>query len=188
MQDTIEKTSSLLETKHGGDSIFSLFVATDLPPSYFKERSTPHLFYTPNNKGLSTVKKTKALDPDIHDKQVIKEYLKAYLETTTYEISIPVLRDPNLAPPGKTAIIISTLASYELFKRIEDDGWYEEAKQFSQEHMIKTLASSLYKGLEEHILDAFTSTPRTIEKLTRNSEELSLVGHSPRERFLLSIR
>ncbi|WP_321300417.1 FAD-dependent oxidoreductase [uncultured Sphaerochaeta sp.] len=168
-QETIEKTSNLLETKHGGDSIFSLFVATDLPPSYFKERSTPHLFYTPNNKGLSTVK-TKALDPEIHDKDKIKEYLKAYLETTTYEISIPVLRDPNLAPPGKTAIIISTLASYELFKRIENDGWYEEAKQFSQEHMIKTLASSLYEGLEEHILDAFTSTPRTIEKLTSNSE------------------
>jgi phytoene dehydrogenase-like protein len=171
IQETIEKTSALLETKHGGDSIFSLFVATDLPQSYFKERSTPHLFYfyTPNNKGLSTVK-TKALDHDIHDKEAIKEYLKAYLETTTYEISIPVLRDPNLAPPGKTAIIISTLASYELFKRIEDDGWYEKAKQPSRNHMIKTLASSFYDGLEDHILDAFTSTPRTIEKLTSNSE------------------
>jgi phytoene dehydrogenase-like protein len=33
MQETIEKTSSLLETRHGGDSTFSLFVATDLPPS-----------------------------------------------------------------------------------------------------------------------------------------------------------
>jgi hypothetical protein len=126
------------------------------PHRNFKERSTPHLFYTPNSKGLSMVD-IQALDPVIHDKPVIKEYLKAYLKTTTYEISIPVLRDPNLAPPGKTAIIISTLASYELSKRIEVDGWHKEAKQFSQNHMIKTLASSMYKGLEDHILDAFTS-------------------------------
>ncbi len=163
------KLKKNLQTKHGGDSIFTYYLAVDLPPSYFERLSTPHLFYTPSLAGQSTVDQT-ALDENCHDKDTIKAYLKAYCEATTYEISIPVLRDSSLAPEGKTALIVSTLASYELFAKIEKDGWYEEAKLFIEECMLAVLGAGIYPGLSSHVLDAFSSTPLTLSNLTANSD------------------
>lgn len=163
------KLKKNLQTKHGGDSIFTYYLAVDLPPSYFERLSTPHLFYTPSLAGQSTVDQT-AFDENCHDKDTIKAYLKAYCEATTYEISIPVLRDSSLAPEGKTALIVSTLASYQLFAKIEKDGWYDEAKLFIEECMLAVLSAGIYPGLSSHILDAFSSTPLTLSNLTANSD------------------
>lgn len=41
------KHKQVLQTKHGGDSIYTYYLAVDLPPSYFSAVSTPHLFFTP---------------------------------------------------------------------------------------------------------------------------------------------
>ncbi len=158
-----------LETKHGGDSIFTCYLAVDLPPSYFERLSTPHLFYTPSLVGQSTVDQT-ALDGSCHDKQKIKAYLKAYCAATTYEISIPALRDGSLAPEGRTGLIISTLASYQLFEKIEKDGWYEEAKFFVQDCMLEVLSGGIYPSLSEHVLDAFSASPLTLSRFTANSD------------------
>lgn len=158
-----------LETKHGGDSIFTYYIAVDLPPTYFSALSTPHLFYTPSMVGQSTVDQT-ALEETCHDKAIIKQYLQAYCAATTYEISIPVLRDSSLAPEGKTALIVSTLASYQLFSKIEKDGWYEEAKLFMQDCMRTVLHSGMYPCLSDHVLEEFSATPLTLSRLTANSE------------------
>jgi phytoene dehydrogenase-like protein len=93
-----------------------------------------------------------------------------YLETTTYEISLPVLRDPTLAPEGCSALLVSCLFSYELTRRIEVQGWYEEAKSICEQTILRVLSENLYPELPSHVLESFSSTPTSLERLTANSE------------------
>ncbi|MCK7499672.1 MAG: hypothetical protein MZW92_61670 [Comamonadaceae bacterium] len=49
------------------------------------------------------------------DKEQILAWLDKFTRLNTYEISVPGLKDPELVPPGKTGLIISFLAEYDLF-------------------------------------------------------------------------
>ena len=49
-------------------------------------------------------------------------------------------------------------------------GWYEEFKQHVAERMIDVLDASIYPGLKAAVIDSFTSTPLTIERVSGNSE------------------
>ena len=62
----------------------------------------------------------------MQDRPAIEKWLTSFFALTTYEISIPVLRDETLAPQGKTGLIISSLFDYRLTKTIEAQGWYQE--------------------------------------------------------------
>ena len=101
---------------------------------------------------------------------VSSDWLGRYLEYTTYEISCPVLRDGTLAPEGKTGLIISSLFDYSLTRHIEALGWYEQFKKLMADHMIEVLDASIYPGLKAAVIDSFTSTPLTLEKVSGNSE------------------
>jgi phytoene dehydrogenase-like protein len=96
--------------------------------------------------------------------------LKRFLDLTTYEISCPALRDSSLAPEGKTGLIISTLFDYSLAKQIQAMGWYDEFRELMTKEMIDVLDSSIYPGLKAAVIDSFTSTPLTIERISGNSE------------------
>jgi phytoene dehydrogenase-like protein len=157
----------LLRDKRGGDSILSVYLAVDLPPSYFSQRSNPHLFYTPKVSGLSEM---NGPAPVGEGKQALLAWLRDYLSLTTYEISIPVLRDATLAPEGKTALVISTLFSYDVARDILDSGWYEEFKEFCESQIIEVLTESIYPDLGSSILFQFSSTPVTIERETGNTD------------------
>lgn len=152
-----------LAPKEGGDSIFTLYMAVDLPPSYFSQKSNPHLFYTPRKEGLSQAQLRSMDKGDLFD------WLRANFQFNTFEVSIPVLRDPSLAPEGKTGLIVSTLFDYALAAYLEEMGWYEEFKQFSEGLIIEILSESLYPELPGHIIEQFSSTPITIERRTGNS-------------------
>jgi phytoene dehydrogenase-like protein len=89
---------------------------------------------------------------------------------TTYEISCPVMRDPSLAPPGKTGLIVSTLFDYQLTKRIEEQGWYEEFKTFCEISFINNLDASIYPGIQKSVLQRFSSTPITLAKISGNTD------------------
>ena len=49
-------------------------------------------------------------------------------------------------------------------------GWYQEFKAFCEARMIDVLDGSIYPGLRDAILDQFSSTPLTIERVTANSD------------------
>lgn len=167
-----------LERHHGGDSIFSLYLAIDLPLSYFSSKASAHLFYTPQKPGLShiagdglqSILKKGGQSATPADKQEVMAWLGQYFSYTTYEISCPAMRDASLAPVGKTALLVSTLFDYPLAKYIEEAGWYPEFKVFCEDTILSVLCASLYPGMEEKILQKFSSTPLTIENLTGNSE------------------
>jgi phytoene dehydrogenase-like protein len=106
----------------------------------------------------------------IEDRPRIEGWLRRFLEHTTYEISLPALRDSALAPEGQTGLIVSSLFDYSLTKHIEALGWYEEFKRLVADHMLQVLDASIYPGLKAAVIDGFTSTPLTLERVAGNSE------------------
>jgi phytoene dehydrogenase-like protein len=175
--ERIQARKAALVGKVGGDSVLTVYVAADLESGYFARIASPHLFYTPSTVGLSQVKlaELRTTGPAgaaglTADRPRIEDWLRRYLEYTTYEIAIPALRDSTLAPAGKTGLIISTLFDYSLTRHIAALGWYDEFKQMAADHVIRVLDASIYPGLKAAAMDNFTSTPLTIERFSGNSE------------------
>lgn len=171
----ISKNQELKDLK-GGESVFTLYLAVDIDKAYFENLCSEHFFYTPETKGLSTLDSSVLSDlfdcKTSEDLETIKPRIKTYIEDffqlNTFEISIPSLRDPALAPKGKTALVISTLFDYEICKKFKDLSWYDEFKAYAEKCMIQTLSHSIYPEIEKKILDQFSSTPLSMEKWTSN--------------------
>lgn len=163
----------------GGDSVFTVYLTVDEDKTYFSNICSGHFFYTPSKQGLSSVNKetintflnTASIDPTNDNiKQQLKSYLEAYFKYNTFEIAIPALRDANLAPNGKTGLIISLLYDYQIAKKVETLGWSAEIKVFLEQISIRILNDSIFPGIEKKVTACFSSSPLTIEKLTGNTD------------------
>ncbi len=165
-KNIINEQRTALADKVGNDSVFTVYLAVDLDKDYFSEIASEHFFYTPKRVGQSAAGEI----PETNDWKIIEAWLTDFYTLTTYEISIPVLRDSSLAPPGQTALIISVLFDYQLTKRIQDMGMYDEFKRFTEKTFIQILDGSIYPGIKDRILHQFSSTPLTIEKFTANTD------------------
>lgn len=177
-----EQKAKILHQK-GAESVFTLFLAVDLPPEAFNAIASGHMFYTPDRKGLGDIHgpelKRMLEQWDELQKDQFYDWLHRFCTYNTFEISLPVLRDPDAAPQGKTGIIISLLFDYELTKKIHDGGWYEEFKEHFESEIINTLAESLYRDLpiRDRILFRFSASPLSIYSQVKSSEG-SIVGWS----------
>ena len=104
----ILKEQEKILSSRGAESIFTLFLAVDLPPSYFSEISEGHFFYTPSKEGLGELhlsKLSSILDNwERFNKDDFYNWLKTFCEKNTYEISIPALNDSSTAP-GENSLI-----------------------------------------------------------------------------------
>lgn len=156
----------LIEDKAGNDSVFTLFLALDMDKRYFSEIASEHFFYTPRRTGQTAAGPI----PRHGDRASIEKWLKEFLALTTYEISCPVMRDASLAPPGKTGLIVSVLFDYGLTRHIQDSGWYEEFKVLCEDCIIDTLNGSIYPGIKDAVIQRFSSTPLTIERLAGTTD------------------
>lgn len=179
-REILEQKENIL-SKRGCDSVYSLFVGVDKPLEEFSSISNGHFFYTPSKQGLGEVHWSE-LDSLIENfenksKDEILQWLDNYCQLTTYEISIPAFRDPALAPEGKTGVEISMLFEYDLLKKIEDAGWYEDFRTEVENRMLDTLTNSIYLGLKEKVLFQSSSTPLSIAKIAGTSEG-AIVGWS----------
>lgn len=167
------KTQSVLSSK-GAESVFILFLAVDRSPSYFQANGGEHMFYTPSRKGLGDVnlgqRQSLVEDFDRKSKIEILGWLDKFCNLNTYEVSIPVLRDPALAPEGQTGLMISCLFDYDVIEKIQKAGWYDEFKETMQTRIIRIFSETIFKGLEDDILFKFSSTPLTINKVSGSSE------------------
>ena len=162
----IEKRKALISNKAGNDSIFTMYLGLNLGKEYFSNKCTAHLFYTPDRSGSSATGPI----PYGQDRQTIEKWMEKLFALTTYEISIPALRDESMAPAGKTGLIVSLLFDYKLVKYIEGQGWYEAFKSQCEQNMIKVLNRTLFPGIEGAVQHVFSSTPVTLQKLTGNHE------------------
>lgn len=175
-----QRKDKLLKRK-GAESVFSVFLGADLPPEFFGKTATGHVFYTPDRRGLGQIHiaELKALLGrwDAVQEDEVHEWLGRFCRYNTFEISIPVLRDPDAAPPGKTGVIISALFDFELTRRIRESGWYDAFKRRVEDEFIEAISSSIYPGLKDKVLFRFSFSPLSIHERAGSSEG-SIVGWS----------
>jgi len=164
----IKKQSKIVESSRGGDSILTLFIGANLPRDKFGTTFGAHGFYTPNLAGLSSLPDWK--DLVLKEKSELENWISKYLELTTYEISIPAMRDPYLAPEGKMGIIISTLMDYGLVSHISERGGYEKFKEFVTGKISQIINNTIIPGLVDNTQFSICSTPLTYKKKTGNSQ------------------
>jgi phytoene dehydrogenase-like protein len=184
VRSKFEKAKSRLLEKRGGDSVFTLFVEVDEPIGSFKKISNGHFFYSPSKQGLGEThwgELNKILETAGGlDKTRVLSWLDKFLALNTYEISIPALKDPDLAPECKTGLIISILAEYNLFKMIAEAGWYKEFIAEMEDRIIKILAGSVYPMLKDKVIARFSFSPLSYENRVGSSEG-AITGWSFRE-------
>jgi phytoene dehydrogenase-like protein len=168
-----------------GESAFTLFLGVDESPEYFGEISRGHFIYTPRSEGLgelhrSGLEELKRRFPRI-SKQELLGWLRDFCERSSYEISIPALKDRSLAPPGKTGVVISALFDGSLFVMAEQAGWLGELREKARDYMLDALETSIYPGLREKILFTESSTPVTLMKMF-NTADGAITGWSLEEK------
>jgi phytoene dehydrogenase-like protein len=189
MMSVIDKEQERFLSRKGAESVFTVFMGIDQSPERFRAISHGHFFYTPSKEGLGSLHREELKNMLENWEQISKEgildWLERFCRLNTYEISIPVLNDPNAAPDGKTGIIASFLFDYELIKRIEKDGWYEEFKLAVEEKIPTVLSESIYPDLKKHIIFKFSASPLTLEKWSGSSEG-AIVGWSFEESIPLN--
>lgn len=171
---SITSRSKKVFTGRGGDSVFSLFLGVNAPPHAFSAITNAHLFYTPAKQGLGETHWSELKDLLAKGRKVLKDelfgWVTKYCELTTYEISIPSLRDASLSPEGKTGLVVSFFLEYDLMKRVEETQWYDEFRLHIERTMIGILNQSIFSGLLDNIELQFSSSPLSIEKRFGNSE------------------
>jgi phytoene dehydrogenase-like protein len=165
-----QETKQRLAAAKGNDSLYQMYMTVDLPKDFFKDKFSGHLFYMPTKDGLSKLnssEKDLILRLNQSSKasqiQMLTEWLTQFARLTTYEISVPVVRDETLAPEGKSAVIISTLFSYDLTKWIQEQGYYDLFKKHLSTSIIDILEQTLLPGWKSKVIHYFEATPLTIE-------------------------
>ncbi len=173
-----KQKENILKNK-GNDSVFTLFLEVDEPSETFKKISNGHFFYSPSNKGLGELNK-KELENILKNfknigKEEILNWLDKYIKLNTFEISIPVLKDKQMAMEGKTGLIISLLTEYDLFDKIKKAGWLDQFVASFEEKIIRTISQSIYPFIKDKIILKFSFSPLNIESRIGSSEG-SIVG------------
>jgi phytoene dehydrogenase-like protein len=169
-----EDTKNRMLKNRGGDSVFSLFLEVDEPLESFRKIANGHFFYTPSKSGLGETHREELNDLLSNFKKAEKgqilTWLDKFTKLNTYEISIPGLKDPELVPRGKTGIIISFLAEYDLFYEIQKASWLDEFISELENRVLNIISDSVYPALKDKIIVRFSFTPLSIENRVGSSE------------------
>ncbi|QKG79328.1 phytoene desaturase family protein [Tenuifilum thalassicum] len=174
VEKVFEQKKSQILNARGGESVFSVFMEVDEDPETFRNISNSHFFYTPSKIGLGDTnrKEMEALLANWSNlsKTEILDWVNRFVSLNTFEISIPVLKDANLAPEGKTGLIVSFLFDYEIFNRVHSDGWYNEFKVAVENRVVEVLSKSIYPFLKEKITHRFSFSPISIHNRTLSTD------------------
>jgi hypothetical protein len=169
-----EDTKSKMLKNRGGDSVFSLFLEVDEPLESFKKIAHGHFFYTSSKLGLGETHRGELdyllANFEKLEKDKILTWLDKFTRLNTYEISIPGLKDPDMVPAGKTGVIISFLAEYDLFNLIQKEGWLDELITELENRVLRVISDSVYPMLKDKIIARFSFTPLSIENRVGSSE------------------
>ncbi|MCK7499686.1 MAG: hypothetical protein MZW92_61755 [Comamonadaceae bacterium] len=98
------------------------------------------------------------------EKKRILAWLDKFTKLNTYEISVPGLKDPELAPPGQTGLIISFLAEYDLFRLVQEAGWLDEFISELEDRVVRVISGSVYPMIKDKVIVRFSFSPLSIEK------------------------
>ena len=151
-----------IKDKDTTESVLSYSIASESDPSLYTHKIKAHSFYTPSKKGIRSIGAFPYKDIEKQEK-----WLRDFLQLTTYEISIPVLRDKSLAPKSSTGLIISTLFKYEIEQAFITAHSIEKFKQIVNEE-IESVISELFPTLLQHKKFSFLTSPVVINHYTAN--------------------
>jgi phytoene dehydrogenase-like protein len=170
----IKNKKNKIMSSRGGDSVYTLFLEVDEPVESFQKIAHGHFFYTPSRQGLGKTRtdelKHLLADFDKIKKEDILAWLDKLTRLNTYEISIPGMKYPESSPSGKTGLIISFLADYDIFDKIRKAGWYDEFISEIEDRVLDVISGSIFPMLKDNILRRFSFTPLDIEKRVGSSE------------------
>ena len=189
------KRASQVRAARGGDSVFTLYLGVDIEPAWFSAKSNGHFFYTPSRSGvgpaihmeLDAILARAESDTDAKIREKARDWIQHYIRYTTYEISIPALKDASLAPVGRTGLIVSVLFDHALWENARAQGWYDELKAVTEDALIETLEASVYPSLRRAVMTRFSSTPVTIAD-TVGSADGAITGWAFTNRVMPAIR
>ncbi len=173
VRKNFERRKDIVMNGKGSESVFTLYLEVGLPVSYFGSISHGHFFYSPLRTGLGDIHRSELRrilgDWQKIDRSEILFWLDRFLRNNTFEISIPGLKDSSLVPDGKTGLIVSFIVEYELFKKVEESGWYDDFRREVETRMINILSESIYPGLKEKVEKCFSFTPLNIRERVGSS-------------------
>lgn len=168
LNEAQRKVKNICNSSRGGNSVLTLFIGADINPEEFAKKCGQHAFYTADLSGLSSIKNIDLAK--VKNDEEVFAWVREYLKKTTYEISIPVLKDSSLAPSSKTGLIVSTVFDYDITDYFSKNNKYQDFKDFCMKEMISLLDEKLLNGLKDKIDFSMVATPLTIEKETSNFE------------------
>jgi phytoene dehydrogenase-like protein len=174
IQRKFKATGKDILAGRGSDSVYGLYLGVDLPLDYFAKKSNGHFFYTPSREGLGEIHR-KELDALLQrwetlSEDELKEWVARFVSLNSFEISIPGLKDSGMVPEGKTGLIVSLLAEYDLFEKMKERGLYEALIREMEGEIIQILSETVYPGLKEKVISSFSFTPLSIENRVGSSE------------------
>ena len=147
-------------------SVFTVFLGVDVPADKLGLTGCPHVFYAPDLTGIEGTDRLRTND---------------YFARVPQEISVPCLLQPDLAPEGKSGIILSALTTWHYA-----DHWgTEDGQPTEQYEALRTMfAGQMVASLErfipalaDRIELRFTSTPYSLHARTLNDKG-AIVGWS----------
>jgi len=166
------KLKPAIMAHRGGDSILTVYMTSPHGAESFKDITGAHCFFTPQEVGLRTMDLNSILDEKgmfkHNDKETVFAWIKQFFKLTTFEISLPAMRDASLAPEGQMGLIVSTLFDYRLTRALQEVGWYEEFKLFAEKSIAEIMQQTLFKDIE--VTSKFSSTPMTIARVVGSSD------------------
>ena len=85
-----------------------------------------------------------------------------------------------MSPEGKTGLIVSVLADWDLFKAAEREGWHKELVNETEDRIVKILSESIYPMLKNKLINRFSFSPANYQARVATSEG-AITGWSFRE-------
>ncbi|MBN1335072.1 MAG: NAD(P)/FAD-dependent oxidoreductase [Deltaproteobacteria bacterium] len=164
----IQSEQQAFASARAGESVLSLFLAVDEPPESFRRISHGHFIHTPQTEGLGDIhrgrlERIKAGFDEVPIGDLIG-WIEDLCARSSYEISIPVLKDPSLAPAGKTGLVVSILCDGEFWELAARRGIEGELRDVAAQAMLETLHGSPYPGLLSKLLFMVPATPQSLLK------------------------
>lgn len=111
-----------------------------------------------------------------------------YFKKTPFGIYAPSLHNPELAPQGKSSLMLQATCPYHWMDNWggDDRQRYQDLKTQVQETLIRR-AAAVIPDLEQHIELKDSATPRTFERYTHNTDgATSAWSWNPNNRFYKS--
>lgn len=152
-------------TRQTTESVLTYSVGLTRPPEAFAAVVPSHAFWTPRIEGLSAL----GAFPGFADTpEAAAEWLTAYMARTTYEISIPALRDPTLAPPEATGIILSTILHADVERAFAEAQCRDTFTSIVQRGFA-TVLEQLAPRYAADLVFTSLNTPCDLERYTLNT-------------------